>query len=221
MNKIKIAIADDQVLFLRGLKFIIQSFDDVELVIEANDGQDLLNQLEQMPADVILCDVKMPNLDGIETTKIIKTRYPNTKVILLTMYNDDRLISHAMEIGAHGYLLKEEESEEVHRAIKEVYEKGHYFNDYVSQALLKQVKNKNKTLPTEILGNMPVKLTRREMEVLELICKEFSTTEIANQLFLSARTVEGHRKNLLEKTGVKNTAGLVVFAIKNELVSIT
>ena len=223
MNKIKIAITDDQVLFLRGLKFIIQSFDDVELVIEANDGQDLLNQLEKIQADVILCDVKMPNLDGIETTKIIKKRYPDIKVILLTMYNDDRLISHAMEIGAHGYLIKEEEAEEVHRAIKEVYEKGHYFNDYVSQALLKQVKTKTKTktLPTEILGNPPVKLTRREMEVLELICKEFSTIEIANRLFLSARTVEGHRKNLLEKTGVKNTAGLVVFAIKNELVSIT
>ena len=220
MNTIKLAIADDQILFLRGLKFIINTFEDVELIIEASSGEDLLQKIEQTQPEVILCDIKMPGLDGIETTKTIKNRFPDIKVILLTMYNDERLISHAMEIGAHGYLLKDEEAEEVHKAIQTVYEKGFYFNDYVSQALLKQVKNKTKTLPQEVILNNAVKLSPRETEVLELICQEMSTAEIAKQLFISARTVEGHRKNLLEKTGVKNTAGLVIFAVKNNLVDL-
>ncbi|MEO1259288.1 MAG: response regulator transcription factor [Bacteroidota bacterium] len=221
MQKIKLAIADDQKLFLKGLKFIIQTFENVEIVAEANDGQELLDKIELAHPDVVLSDIKMPGMDGIEATKIIKSRYPEIKVILLTMYDDERLISHVMEIGANGYLLKDEDSEVVQEAIHSVMEKGFYFNDYVSRALLKQVKSKNKLSPTEILSNSPqMNLSPRELEVLQLICQEMSTNEIAEKLFISARTVEGHRKKLLEKTEVKNVAGLVIYAVKNKLVDL-
>lgn len=219
MNKIKLAIVDDQKLFLKGLKFIIQTFENVEIILEAFNGQELLSQLESNQPDVILMDIKMPVMDGIEATKIIKKRFPEIKIILLTMYNDERLISHVMELGANGYLLKDEDSEVVHQAINAVVEKGFYFNDYVSSALLKQVKGKSKADPTEIFTKANnANLSRRELEVLQLICKEYSTKEIGTQLYISARTVEGHRKNLLEKTGVRNVAGLVIYAVKNGLV---
>ena len=221
MQIIKLAIADDQKLFLKGLKFIIQTFEDVEIVAEATDGQELLDKIELTRPDVVLSDIKMPGMDGIEATKVIKSRYPDIKIILLTMYDDERLISHVMEIGASGYLLKDEDSEVVEEAIRSVMKKGFYFNDYVSRALLKQVKNKNKLTPTEILSNSPqTSLSPRELEVLQLICQEMSTNEIAQKLFISARTVEGHRKKLLEKTEVKNVAGLVIYAVKNKLVDL-
>ena len=220
MRTIKLAIVDDQNLFLKGLKFIIQTFEDVELVAEASSGQELLDKMEAACPDVVLSDIKMPGMDGIELTKTLKKRYPGIKVILLTMYDDERLISHVMEIGANGYLLKDEDPEIVHEAIRAVMTKDFYFNDYVSNALLKQVRGKNKTSPSTILSSSKTNLSPRELEVLQLICQELSTNEIAQKLFISARTVEGHRKNLLEKTGVKNVAGLVIYAVKNELVDV-
>lgn len=220
MDTIKLVIADDQKLFLRGIRFILDNFKDIEIVGEALNGQELVEVVGKANPHVVLSDIKMPDMDGIEATKILKQRHPDIKVILLTMYNDDRLISHVMELGANGYLLKDEDAEEVHKAIQAVYERGFYFNDYVSKALLRQIKSKNKIAPGAILGANVAKLTPRELEVLDLICREYSTTEIAEQLFISARTVEGHRKNLLEKTGVRNVAGLVIFAIKHELVDV-
>jgi DNA-binding NarL/FixJ family response regulator len=209
-----------RIYFFKGLKFIIDTFEDVELVGEASDGAELVAKVESTRPDVVLSDIKMPNMDGIEATKILKDRFPEVRVILLTMFDDERLISHVMEIGANGYLLKDEEASVVHEAIQSVYTKGLYFNEYVSKALLKQVKHKNKGSISAILSPGEVKLSNREMEVLELICQEMSTPEIAEQLFISTRTVEGHRKNLLDKTGVKNTAGLVIYAVKHGLVDL-
>lgn len=220
METIKLAIVDDQTLFLKGLKFIIQTFNDVELVAEAASGEELLEKMEKVRPDVVLSDIKMPGMDGIELTQKLKKRYPGIKVILLTMYDDERLISHVMEIGANGYLLKDEDSDIVHEAIRVVVEKDFYFNDYVSTALLKHVKGKSKSNPSKILSSNTDNLSPRELEVLQMICQELSTNEIAEKLYISARTVEGHRKNLLEKTGVKNVAGLVIYAVKNQLIDV-
>lgn len=214
---IKLAICDDQVLFLRGLKYIVSDFDNIEITIEAGSGEELLEKIESHPLpDVILLDMKMPGIDGIEVTKRLKASHPAIKIILLTMYDDERLISHVMEIGANGYLLKNEEPDILQKAIESVVEKDMYFNDYVAKALLKGLKNKDKSLKTS--GNIPFQITPREMEILQLICQELTTAEMAKKLFISARTVEGHRKNLVEKTGVRNMAGLVIFAIRNKLV---
>ncbi|MEO1516183.1 MAG: response regulator transcription factor [Bacteroidota bacterium] len=220
MCKIKLAIADDQVLFLRGLKYILQDFDDIDLIIEVSNGQELLDAIPHNPPDVVLMDMKMPVMDGMEATKEIKKRYPNIKVILLSMFDDERLITHMMEIGANGYLLKNEEPHILKEAIDSVLNKDLYFNDYVSKALLKGLQQKTDIPPSFMSTNPALQLTPRELEVLRLICEELTTAEIAKKLYISARTVEGHRKNLLEKAGVRNTAGLVIFAVKNELIQL-
>jgi len=219
-ENIQLAIADDQRLFLKGMRFIIDTFENIDLVIEAYNGQDLIDKLKLNTPDVVLLDLKMPVMDGIETTKYLKIHYPDLKIILLSMHNDERLITYMMEIGANGYLLKDEEPEQVKEAIESVMEKDFFFNEYVSKALLKGVKGKNEPTPATISMRAADNLTKRELEVLQLICQECTTAEIASQLFISVRTVEGHRKNLLEKTGVRNMAGLVIYALKNKLVTI-
>lgn len=219
MPKIKLAIVDDQVLFRKGLKLLISSFEEVELIIQASNGQELLDAIEKEQPDVILMDLKMPVMDGLEATEKVKATYPQIKVILLTTYDEERLINHMMKVGANGYLLKNEEPEILKEAILTVVEKEFYFNDYVSKALLSGMQKKPKEIrPWEGANN--ISLTKREMEVLQLICKEHTSAEIASALYISPRTVENHRKSLLEKTGAKNTAGLVIFAIQNQLIDL-
>lgn len=220
MSTIKLAIVDDQRLFLNGLKFIINTFEGIELILEASDGEEFIKKIKTNPPDVVLLDLKMPIMDGVEITKYLKVHHPDIKIILLTMYNDDRFIAHLMELGANGYLLKDEESEIVEAAIHAVVQKGFYFNDYVSKALLRGVKGKNKQSLPGFASAPGLNLTKRELEVLQLICEELTTSEIAQKLYISARTVEGHRKNLVEKTGVRNMAGLVIYAVKHKLVSL-
>lgn len=215
MKLIRLAIADDQVLFLKGLKLLIESFERVELVIEANDGLELMTAIAKDQPDVILMDLKMPNMDGLEATEKIRKQYPDIKIILLSTYDEEHLINHMMKIGANGYLLKNEEPEIVEEAIHTVVEKGFYFNDYVSKALLKGLQKPQKKVS---LWGGTEQVSKRELEVLTLICQEYTSVEIAEQLFISARTVENHRKSLLEKTGVRNTAGLILFAVKNNLI---
>ncbi len=219
MSTIKLAITDDQVLFVKGLRLLMNSFDNIEIVIEAHNGQELLDALQNQQPDVILMDLKMPVMDGLEATEKVKASYPDIKIILLTTYNEERLINHMMKVGANGYLLKNEEPEILKAAIESVYEKEFYFSDYVSKALLKGMQQKQ----TEVRpwkGTDQTELTKREVEVLQLICQEHTSTEIAEQLYISPRTVENHRKSLLSKTGVRNTAGLIIFAIRNQIVEL-
>lgn len=217
MRRIKLIIADDQVLFLKGLRLLIHTFDNIELVAEAQNGQQLLNLINTHQPDVVLIDLKMPVMDGVEATKIIREKYPDLKIILLSMYNDEQIINHVMKIGANSYLLKNEEPEILQKAIETVFEKGFYFNDYVSKALLSGVQSPSAKVQSTVLSDK-FQLTRRELEILRLICQEYTSGEIAKQLYISSRTVEGHRKSLLAKTGVRNTAGLVLFAMKNHLI---
>lgn len=219
MSPVKLAIADDQVLFLKGLRLLLKTFEEIDLIIEASNGEELIQAIEQQQPDVILMDLRMPVMDGQEATEKIKARYPEIKIILLTMYDEERLINHLMKVGANGYLLKNEEPEILREAIQAVMEKEFYFNDYVSKALLKGMQKKQKEIrPWKKSENL--QLTKREMEVLHLICQERTSAEIGEELFISIRTVENHRKSLLSKTGVRNTAGLIIYAIRNELVEL-
>lgn len=219
MNKIKLIIADDQILFLKGLRLLINTFDTISLLAEAKNGKELLLLVAQHSPDVVLIDLKMPIMDGIEATKKIKEDYPDVKIILLTMYNDESIINLIMSLGANGYLLKNEEPYILKEAIETVVEKDFYFNDYTSRALLKGTQQPSiRKGKSNLIQDL--KLTRREIEVLKLICREFTSIEIANKLFISIRTVEGHRKSILAKTGVRNIAGLVIFAMKNDLIEI-
>lgn len=215
MSKIKIAIADDYKIFREGLKVSLSSDDNLQVMMEADNGEDLLKELNTQTPDVILMDLKMPIMDGMETTKEVRKKHPGIKILVVTMYEDDKFIIHMMENGAHGYLLKNAEPEEIKRSIHAVFENGYYFNDLVNKALLKKLVLKNNLKPS---FNTNVELTEREMQVLKLICEEKTAVEIGKEIFLSPRSVEGIRQRLIEKIGVRNTAGLVMFAIKNGLV---
>lgn len=215
MKKIKIAIADDYKIFRDGLKVGLSADENLEIILEADNGEDLLQGLEENKPDVILMDLKMPIMDGMEATKEIKKKNIQVKVLIVTMYDDDKFIIHLMENGANGYLLKNAEPEEIRKAIYAVHENGYYFNDLVNKALLKKLVIKQNLKPS---FNQDVEFTERELEVLKLICEEKTAAEIAKDIFLSPRSVEGIRQRLIEKVGVRNTAGLVMFAVKNNIV---
>ena len=215
MKRIKIAIADDYKIFRDGLKVGLLNDDNLEVVLEADNGEDLLNGFDKNLPDVVIMDLKMPIMDGMEATKIIKKKYTSVKVLVVTMYEDDKFIIHLMENGANGYLLKNADAEEIKKSIYAVHENGYYFNDLVNKALLKKLVLKGNFKPS---FNQNVEFTERELEVLKLICEEKTAAEIGKEIFLSPRSVEGIRQRLIEKVGVRNTAGLVMFAIKNGII---
>ncbi|HLF45433.1 MAG TPA: response regulator transcription factor [Chitinophagaceae bacterium] len=216
MKKIKIAIADDYKIFREGLKVSLAQDDQLQVIFEAENGEDLISLMESKRPDIVIMDLKMPIMDGMEATKIIRKKFNEVKVLVVSMYEDDKFIIHLMEIGANGYLLKNAEPEEIRKAIYAVCENGYYFNDLVNKALLKKLVLKNNIKPS---FNENIDLTEREMEVLKMICEEKTAAEIAKEIFLSPRSVEGIRQRLIEKIGVRNSAGLVMFAIKNGIVT--
>jgi DNA-binding NarL/FixJ family response regulator len=215
MEALRYAIADDHKIFRQGLRHALAGDTGLRCVGEAGNGEELLSLLEKDAADVVLMDLKMPVMDGIECTKALREKQPTTKVIILTMQDDEQLVLHLLEAGAGGYLVKNAEPEEIQTALRTVCETGYYFNDLVSTALLRTVVHKQKP---DLRFKPDVQLTEKEREILTLICNECTNAEIARQVFLSPRTVEGIRSGLLEKVGVRNTAGLVLYAVRSGLV---
>lgn len=216
MGNITLTVADDHALFRKGLVSIIQGFKNIELKNEASNGQELIEKMRKNPTDVVLMDLKMPEVDGIEAINYLRSQFPEVKVIVLTMHDEESLIIHMIELGANAYLLKNAEPDEVEQAIHQVAREGFYFNDHTLRVMHNGLVNKNKLRPNL---DKKVELNERELKIISLICKEFTTAEIADKMFLSARTIEGYRKKLLNKVGAKNTAGLVIYAMKNELVA--
>ena len=215
MQVIKVAIADDHKIFRKGVILSLRPFTNIKFVLEAENGDELLNGIAAAEPDVVLMDLRMPLKDGIETTKVLSKQYPHIHIIVLSMYEDEKFVSHLMENGAHGYLLKNAEPQEIRRAVMEVQEKGYYLNNFVNRILLKRSHAKQKVVPT--LSN-EITLNDKEREVLRYICMEFTAQEIAQKMDISPRTVEAIKDRLMERFGSKNTAGLVFFAVKNNLV---
>ncbi len=215
MEVIKVAIADDHKIFRKGVILSLRPYTNIKFVLEADNGEELLNGIAEAEPDVVLMDLRMPLKDGIETTKVLSKQYPHIHVIVLSMYEDDRFVSHMMENGANGYLLKNAEPQDIRRAIMDVYEKGYYLNNFVNRILLKKSHAKQKVIPSL---NSEITLTDRERDVLKFICMEFTAQEIAQKMEISPRTVEAIKDRLMERFGSKNTAGLVFFAVKNNLV---
>lgn len=212
--KTSVVLADDHKLFRKGMRNLLEDFHFVGEIFEAGNGIELLNLLQKLNPlpDVILLDIQMPAMDGMEAQKRIRELYPQQKVIILTMDDDEQVVLHMIAEGVNGYLLKNADPEELETALEKVLKNGFYFPDGFSQLLLKGTRKGNSFLPNE------PEFTEREKEVLELICSELTTPEIAEKLNLSARTVDGYRQRLLEKSGARNTAGLVIYALKNKLI---
>lgn len=222
MDKIiKIAIADDEQLFRTGMKFLLERIDEFEVVFEAGEGAELIESLKksrEIP-DIILMDLKMPKLNGVEATKIIHKEYPSIKIIALTSYGGKSFIINMIDVGASSYLLKNTNPKEVVFTIKEVHNKGYYYNNKVMRMIHENLlSSSGKKIRSDLDKKL---LSKREIEVLELICNEYTTNEIADKLFISPRTVDGHRNNLLLKTGSKNVAGLVIYGIQKKLIELS
>jgi DNA-binding NarL/FixJ family response regulator len=216
-QKVGVIITDDHKLFRKGVAALISDFDFVEVLGEAENGLELLDILEKNNKDqiVVLLDLRMPEMDGPEVFGIIKNKYPEIKVIILSMEDDHQIISHLIKEGVNGYLLKSADPDEMETALRKVIRNDFYFSDSITEIIMKELLNySNEPITTEI------NLTPRELDVLKLICEELTAGEIADQLCLSVRTVEGYRTKLLSKTNTKNMAGLVLYAVKNKIIEI-
>jgi len=213
MEKTRIVIADDHQLFRNGLKILLAAFTEFEVVGEASNGEEFLSLIKNSPADIALMDINMPEMDGIEATKRAMRLYKNVNIIALSMYGEEEYYHKMIDAGAKGFLLKNSDISEVKEAILTVKKGGSYF----SQELLRHVSQKVKSQEHE---SRTVNLSRREKEILLKICEGLSNQEIAQAFFISKRTVDKHRANLLGKTNSKNTASLILFAIKNKLIDI-
>ena len=217
MNTIKVALADDETLFRRGLKLLLEGNERIQVVLTAENGADLLDQLkasEDLP-DVLLLDLKMPKMNGIEVAKVLQVDYPSLKTIVISTHFSRAFIINMVELSAVAYLPKNSEPKEVIETIIAVYEKGFYYNNEVLSIIRENLISKKKPK-----AYFSVELTAREKEVLQLICEQYTASEIAEKLFISSRTVDGHRNNLLLKLDCKNVAGLVVQALQNEIVKV-
>lgn len=217
-KSIKIIVVDDEVLFRKGIIFLLQREEHIDVVQEAGDGEELLNHLQKMKSlpDIVLIDINMPNVNGVEATKTIRKDFPEIKIIALTSYHTPLFIANMIQEGAASYIIKNAHPDEMIKTINEVAEKGFYYNENVLKVLSDNF-SPNKKILNVLSSDF---LSPREREVLELICLQYSTTEIAEKLFLSPRTVEGYRNSLLLKTQTKNVAGLVIFAIQNKIVNL-
>jgi DNA-binding NarL/FixJ family response regulator len=217
--KIYIGLADDEALFRRGMRLILEDYDDLQVVLEAENGEDLLNKIRasaDLP-EVLLLDLKMPCVSGIDAAEILRKEFPSIQIVVISSHISKAFILNMIEIGAAAYLGKNAHPDEVVETIRMVREKGFYYNNMVMEVIRDNITGKNPVKPKR---SFDVELTSRELEVLNLICKEQTTQEIADTLFISNRTVEGHRNNLLSKLGCRNTAGLVVYALQSELVNL-
>lgn len=216
-----IGITDDEILFRQGFKRLIEDMENTKVLFENSNGQELLEELKDRKAagkelpDILLLDLQMPVMNGVEAAKVLQTDYPDIHVIVLSTHFSKAFVLHMIEVGASAYLSKSTPPDEVEKAILKVAEKGCYYSEEVLEIIVESLRKKEKPR-----ASFSPQLTSREQEVLQLICEQHTASEIADRLFISRRTVEGHRNNLLMKLNCRNIAGLVVYAIQNKLVKI-
>jgi len=214
MANIQVLLVDDHKIVRDGLKMMIRSHPGIDVVGEAENGRQALLKLKNVTVDLVIMDINMPEMNGVEATKKIISDFSGVKVLALTMSDDDQHIRQMIQAGASGYILKSSGRNELSMAIESIMDGKHYFSDEATKSIMMDlVTNKGKSHSVD----SDVHITDREMEILDLILKELTNNEIAEKLFISPRTVDAHRRNLLQKTGSRNTAGLVRFAMEQNL----
>lgn len=216
MADVNILLADDHKIVRDGIKTLLEDEIGFKIVAEAETGTETIEACQNHEIDIIIMDINMPEMNGIEATKRIKEDFPDIKVLGLTMMDEDQHIRNMIEAGASGYILKSSGKDELVDAITNILDGQHYFSEETTRSvMMEMVKGTPKKSQSD-----PAELTEREIEVLELIVKQYTNQQIADELHISIRTVDAHRRNLLQKTGAKNTAGLVTYAIRHDLVDI-
>ncbi len=211
----KILLVDDHKLIRDALKVYLENDEEFDITDEAGNGQEALVLLKSIRVDVVMLDINMPVMDGITCAKEIKALYPDIKILALSMYNDNQFIKQMLAAGAAGYILKNSGEEIIKTALRKVYNNETYYSAEVAETVMQSMLKGDVKRNSKLVVDLP--LTNREKEVLRLIIKEYTNQEIAEELFISPRTVDAHKRNLLEKTGSKNIAGLVLYAIEKNL----
>ncbi len=206
-RKQSVIIADDHTLFRQGLKLILEDIENIEVVADVADGKELIEVATLMKPDLIIMDINMPHVNGIEASRILLQDNPDFRILVISMYGDEQYYSSVIENGVKGFILKDADNSELRLAVKTILNGKTYFSQ---ELLLKLIKNRQ--------TNAQIAITKREKEILALICQGLNSAEIAEKLFLSERTVENHRANLLDKTGCRNSLSLVIYALRNNLV---
>jgi len=213
---IKIAIVEDHRLFREGLKSLLSDYEDFKIIAEFSNGQDYIDNIFNLPIDVVLMDIEMPIMNGIEATRLSKIKKPEIHIIALSMFSDQKYYYEMIKSGISGFVLKEASPEELEKAIRDVSNGLGFFSPkLLQQAIINmpEIEKKRKAIDK-------LHLTEREIEIIDLVCQGYNNNKIAEKLFLSPKTIESHKTNLLAKTGTKNSAELIIFAIKNELIEI-
>lgn len=213
---IKILVADDHMMFVDGIDSILKDEKDIEVVGRCYDGPSVIEFLKKDKADLVLLDVNLPEMNGIEVCKQVNKSYSDTKILAISMFNEESFVTEILNNGAEGYILKNTGREELLTAIRTVNDGKTYFSKDVTQTIMKSLMKSRKASNSSKSGLIP-KISRREKEVLKLIVEEFTTQEIAKELFISLKTVESHRSSLLAKMNARNTAGLVRITMENKL----
>ncbi|HLF45436.1 MAG TPA: response regulator transcription factor [Chitinophagaceae bacterium] len=214
VDQIKVAIADDHKIFRDGIKMALKDKEYLRIIWEAEDGKDLMHKLKIKQPDVVLMDIRMPEIDGINAISLIRKEYETLKIIVLTMYDDQEMITRMMEMGANAYLTKTTDPEEIYQAILTCMNDDFYFNELVNKAVLMKLQHKKKV--RQFYPN-PVKFSEKELRILKLIANDKTTEEISKEVFLSPRTIETIRQNMKQKVSAKTIAGLVMYAMRNKL----
>lgn len=212
---IRILIADDHTMFVEGIESILDGLDHIQVAGKCHTGPAVFDLLETEEVDVLLLDINLPGMNGIEVCQRISKEYPDIKVLALSMHNEESFVTEILKYGAQGYILKNTGKKELISAIEQVFKGQSYFSEAVTETIMKSLVNQR--AGQKRTGPLMPKISRREKDVLDLIVKEHTTQEIADKLFISLKTVESHRRSLLTKLNVRNTAGLVRVALENNL----
>ena len=220
-TKIAVGLIEDQFLFREGMKAIIASWNEMEVIFESAEGYSVMNKLQRAAIipQVMLVDLSLPpqghvEFSGLHVTQALTAAFPDMKILILSVHDDENFINQLIEYGAHGYLVKDSNPQEVRDAIVTVWQKGSYINERTLKALQHTMGKKHR------IAKPDLQITRREEEILQLVCQQYTAEEIAQKLFISVKTVNGHRNNLLQKTGSRNVTGLVLYAIRNNIVAL-
>src|SRR5260221_3106145 len=214
-NQIKIAIADDHKIFRDGIKMALSGKDNLKMLWEAEDGKDMMHKIAIKKPDVLLMDIRMPEIDGINGIELIRKEYDGIKIIVLSMYDDNQMISKMMEMGANAYLTKTTDQQEIYEAILTCMNDDFYFNDLVNKAVLSKLQTKRQVRQ---FYPSPIKFSEKEIRILKLLAEDKTTEEISKEVFLSTRTIETIRQNMKTKIGAKTIAGLIMYAMRNKII---